>query len=197
MTVADDKVRLRRAAIAARRSLAVGVQGAGEAVRDHLLAALDGIDIEAGAAVAAYWPKDDEIDTRPTLVALDARGYRCALPVVLGRGNALIFRRWTPATVLQPATFGLLEPPVDAVEAVPRMVLVPLLAFDGAGYRLGQGAGYYDRTLALLRSGGAVTAIGVAFSAQEVADLPRENHDERLDAIVTETGVKWFESGSQ
>jgi 5-formyltetrahydrofolate cyclo-ligase len=197
MTVADKKVRLRRAAIAVRRSFAIGIQGAGEAVRDHLLAALDGIAIEAGAVVAAYWPTDDEIDTRPTLIALDALGYRCALPVVLGRGNALIFRIWTPATILQPATYGLLEPPVGAVEAVPRLVLLPLLAFDGAGYRLGQGAGYYDRTLALLRSAGAVTAIGVAFSAQGGGDLPRENHDEQLDAIVTETGMKWYESGSR
>jgi 5-formyltetrahydrofolate cyclo-ligase len=197
MTVADDKASLRLSAIAVRRGLAAGAPGAGLAVRDHLLAAIDNFDIEAGAVVAAFWSIGDEIDMQPALISLDALGFCCALPVVHGWGKALTFRRWTPATVLQQAGFGLLEPLADAPEAVPRLVLVPLLAFDPAGFRLGHGAGYYDRTLANLRAAGNVVAIGVAFSGQEIAEMPRAAHDERMDAIVTELGMKRFESGGR
>ena len=90
------------------------------------------------------------------------------------------------------AGFGTKEPPVSSPERVPTVVLAPLLAFDKEGYRIGYGGGYYDRTLAVLRAGGSVTVIGVAYAAQEVETVPRDGYDQPLDWIVTEAGARKF-----
>jgi len=136
--------------------------------------------------VSGFWPMGNEIDVRPTLALLHRRRFDVALPVVVRRGQPLLFRRWRPGDALVPGGFGTSVPAPQAEELRPAVLLVPLLAFDRAGYRLGYGGGFYDRTLALLRGEGSVTAIGVAFAAQEVEAVPRDHFDQRLDYVVTE-----------
>jgi 5-formyltetrahydrofolate cyclo-ligase len=138
----------------------------------------------AGARVAGYWPIGREIDIRPLLSELHRRGHVVGLPVTPPRGRPLGFQRWTPGVVMVPGRFGTMYPDAEAV--VPDLLLVPLLAFDRHGRRLGYGGGYYDRTLAALP---AAQAIGCAYAAQEIEHVPVEPHDTRLHAIATERGV--------
>jgi 5-formyltetrahydrofolate cyclo-ligase len=134
-----------------------------------------------------YAPLGSEIDPRPLLEPLRLAGARPALPATRGRDELMSFRLWDPALPLAPDAFGIPAPPPLAIEVEPDLVIAPLLAFDRAGRRLGQGAGHYDRTLADLRARKPVFVVGLAFSGQEVAELPEEDHDQRLDAILTET----------
>jgi 5-formyltetrahydrofolate cyclo-ligase len=143
----------------------------------------------AGAApntsfAAGYSPVRDEIDPAPLLHALEQLGLRICLPLT-GSGLVLTFRHWTPGSPLKPGRYGIGEPDVCPPEAVPSLVLVPLLAFDTKGNRLGYGAGYYDATLRALRRDGAVTAIGLGFDEQQYPDIPREPQDEPLNMILT------------
>ena len=143
-----------------------------------------------GAVVAGYWPIRDELDCRPLLANLAEIGWECALPVVIDDNGPLVFRRWRLDEALVPGRFGIAEPCALCPAVTPDVVLVPMLAFDRNGHRLGHGAGYYDRTLAeLRRRHPAVLAVGLAFAAQEVHALPAEPHDQRLDWIVTEAGA--------
>ncbi|HMO08211.1 MAG TPA: 5-formyltetrahydrofolate cyclo-ligase [Paracoccaceae bacterium] len=178
MTLAEDKAALRRA-MAAARGIAHAA-GQGDAA-DRLAGVLAPF---AGQVLSGYWPMRSEIDPRPALAA--HRGPVC-LPVTPPRGQPLLFRAWTPGAALVPGAFGTLVP--EGPERTPRVLVVPLLAFDRRGYRLGYGGGYYDRTLAALRAAGPCTAIGFAFAAQEVDEVPTEPTDEPLDLIVTEAGV--------
>lgn len=139
--------------------------------------------------VSAYWPMGDEFDVLPALRALEADGWGCCLPVVAQRGGPLVFRAWRTGDLLIDGGFGTSVPTAAAIVVVPRVLLVPLLAFDARGFRLGYGGGYYDRTLAALRRTGDVLAIGVAFAAQEIDQVPCEDFDERLDLIATERGL--------
>ena len=146
--------------------------------------------VPAGATVGGYWPLGSELDCRPLLLALVEAGCWCALPVVTGTGQPLRFRLWRPGDDLVPGPHGCREPAEGAPEILPEVLLVPLLAFDDAGHRLGQGGGFYDRTLAAIRgSGDAVTAIGLAFAAQERPALPADRHDQRLDRVATELKI--------
>ena len=138
----------------------------------------------AGAVVSGFWPMGQEIDIRPLLVALHERGHPIVLPETPKRGNPLIFRLWRPGAVMLPERFGTSRPAGEV--RVPDILLVPLLAFDRRGYRVGYGAGYYDRTLAALP--GRVR-LGVAYAAQELDEVPAGPYDERLDAVATERGV--------
>ena len=137
-------------------------------------------------AVSGYWPMGDEFDVRPLMIRLFELGHVCALPVVVERGGALVFRRWRPGDRLAEAGFGTHEPGAQAGEAVPDIVLAPLLAFDDAGRRLGYGGGFYDRTLRALRAARRVIAVGVGYQAQRVDEVPSGDGDEKLDWIVTE-----------
>ena len=130
-----------------------------------------------------YHPDGSELDPTPIRVAAAAR----ALPVVVARDAALVFRLSEPGQPLVPDALGILAPGMAAAEAWPDIVFTPVLAFDRRGGRLGQGGGYYDRTIAALRARKPVLVIGVAYAGQEVAEIPQEPHDERLDAILTET----------
>ena len=138
--------------------------------------------------VAAYYPVRSEFDCMPLLRRVAAEGWTLALPVIAGPAP-LLFREWTFGAPLEPGPFGVREP-VEGPLAAPDVVLVPLLAFDARGYRLGYGGGHYDRTLAALRGAGGVTAIGLAFDAQEVAEVPVCPYDEPLDWILTPSGAK-------
>jgi 5-formyltetrahydrofolate cyclo-ligase len=140
--------------------------------------------------VAAYRPQGSEVDPQPVLDAIlgfDPGFATPVLPVAVDRTSPLHFRYWDPHDGLVPDAFGIPAPPKSAPELVPNLVIVPLLAFDRKGGRLGQGAGHYDRTLAKLRRDRPVFMLGLAFSGQEVEELPQERHDQRLDAILTET----------
>lgn len=178
-----EKKRLRVEARAARRR-AFAELGADAGERLAALAPL----LPPGL-VAGYWPFPDEIDPRPLMLALGRQGRRLALPVVIERDRHLDFRAWTPGDDLEPGDHGTWHPFAVAPLVVPDVVLVPLLAFDRAGWRLGYGGGYYDRTLEGLRRAARVTTIGIGFAAQEVAGVPHGGHDQRLDWIATETGL--------
>jgi 5-formyltetrahydrofolate cyclo-ligase len=112
------------------------------------------------------------------------------LPVVATRGAALRFRQASDPERYVPDAEGILAPPLEASEARPDIILAPLLAFDRFGGRLGQGGGYYDRTLAALRAGPGVLAVGLGFAAQEVDEVPLGPHDQFLDAICTEISYR-------
>jgi 5-formyltetrahydrofolate cyclo-ligase len=157
-----------------------------QAIRDRLLQKLE---IPEDTVVSGYWPIGDELDVRPLLSELFARGNPICLPEVVGRGKPLIFRKWSPGDPLRNASFGTQVPLPDSPERVPRVLLVPLLAFDRTGYRLGYGGGFYDRTLSQLREHGSVVAIGIAGAVQEVAEVPHDASDQRLDWIATEREV--------
>lgn len=188
----DAKRQMRAEARRARAAAAAADRAAGApaaaALRDHLLAAVP----LAGRRVASgYWPMADEIDPRPLMSALSERGLRLALPAIRAAGEPLDFRAWQPGDALQPAGFGTREPGPDAPMLQPDLLLVPLLAFDAAGYRLGYGGGFYDRSLARLRAAGDILAVGLAYATQRVAAVPREATDQPLDLVVTEEGVVW------
>ena len=142
----------------------------------------------APATVSGFKSFADEIDVLPLMARLAAEGWRTALPVVVGRNKPLVFRAWAPGEPTVAGTWSIPVPPESAPEVQPDVLLVPMLAFDRAGFRLGYGGGFYDRTLSALRATRAVTAVGVAFAGQEMAEVPREAHDEPLDWILTEHG---------
>lgn len=156
---------------------------AGAALRDAVLAASPP---PPGAIVAGFWPMGAEIDPRPLMRALHARGHAICLPVTPRRGLPLAFRRWAPGDALVPGPMGTSQPAPEAPSATPDWLIVPLLAFDRAGRRLGYGGGYYDRTLAGLPG---ATALGIAYAVQEVQEVPAGPHDVRLRRIATEKGV--------
>lgn len=154
---------------------------------------IDEVDVKPDAIVAAYWPIRDEIDCKPLLIhLLDELGQKVALPVVVGDEEPLVFRQWESGTPLFEAGFGSLAPAENAPVVVPDMIIIPLLAYDKQGNRLGYGRGYYDRTIAQIEKKPIV--IGYAFSAQELSEIPRDDHDYPLDYLVTETGVRRFVS---
>lgn len=155
--------------------------GAGARLGEHILREQPPA---AGAVVAGFWPMGKEIDIRPVLQTLHERGHDIVLPETPKRGNPLIFRIWCPGDAMVPERFGTSRP--TGPIAVPDILLVPLLAFDRRGYRLGYGAGYYDRTLAGLPGR---FRLGVAYAASEVDEVPAGPYDERLDAVATERGV--------
>ena len=138
-----------------------------------------------GAIIAGYWPMGEEMDPRPLMLALAARGHAMALPVTPLHGQPLAFRAWAPGAALRPGPMGTSEP-VAGEELSPDVLLVPLLAFDRAGRRLGYGGGYYDRTLAALPG---AKAIGIAYAGQEMAEVPAGPQDMRLPLIATEDSV--------
>ncbi len=130
-----------------------------------------------------------EIDVIPLLARLAGDGWVTALPVVAADGAPLAFRRWIPGEPTVPGRFGIPVPHEASAELLPDVLLVPMLAFDRSGFRLGYGGGFYDRTVEWLRAAKPVVAVGVAYAAQEVAAVPRGRYDQPLDWIVTELGA--------
>lgn len=179
---AEAKAWLRRVALARRKQAHHPARSA--AACRHLLAHLAP---ECGRPAAGYMPIRSEADPLAAMAEL-ARHGPVGLPVIEGPGRPLVFHRWQPGCALIPGPFGT-SVPADAPPMAPEVVIVPLVAFDRAGNRLGYGGGYYDRTLAGLRARGPVRAVGLAYAAQEMPHLPTEPTDQALDAIVTEAGV--------
>ena len=186
-----DKSTLRAAALAARDALSSEHRAA--AARAIAVRGLP-IEIMPGAVVAGYSPIRSEIDPTPLLRKLAAPGVRLALPAIMAGDQPLKFRAWSPGDKLRRGRLGILEPPPDAAELIPDILLVPLAAFDRLGHRIGYGAGHYDRTLAQLRQLKAITAIGVACAAQQVEAVPALLHDVALEYVLTETQVLDFRS---
>ena len=188
--IAAEKAALRKLMRARRAAIPPETRAAASlAVRDRLLAWLPAARLARGAVIAGYWPIRDELDPRPLVQALAERGHGLALPVSVARGTALAFRTWKLGDPLVADVMRIEAPISSAPEVVPSLVLVPMLAFDRGCRRLGYGAGFYDRTLATLRAGGTVIAVGLAFSAQEVERVPVAEDDAPLDAVVTEDGL--------
>ena len=188
--LADEKTALR----ARMRSLRLVVDqkdgpDAAVAAMRLFFANLDALGVGPGSVVAGYWPISTEIDPRPILARLDDRGITCALPAVVQAAAPLVFRRWRPADPLEYGTYETRHPLPSAPEVRPDVVVMPLLAVDAAGRRLGYGAGYYDRTLAALRATGPVTTVGLGYFIQLVERVPHEDHDEPLDWILTDRAL--------
>jgi 5-formyltetrahydrofolate cyclo-ligase len=149
------------------------------------------IAIPNDIVVAGYSPIRDEIDILPLLNSLYIAGWQCALPRVVEACN-LTFATWIPGDLLIPGLFQVLEPAADKALLRPTLVIVPLLAFDRMGRRLGYGAGCYDRTLATLRRDNPMAlAVGVAYAEQEVSEVPASLYDQHLDAVITDNGGFW------
>ena len=184
MSDSPTKAELRAAALAARDALD-GAQrdAAAQAIATRGLP----VAIAPGAVVSGYSPIRGEIDPAPLMLRLAAQGAKLALPAVVARGKSLAFRAWFPGDRLTLGPLGILEPSPAAADVVPDILLVPLAAFDPKGHRIGYGAGHYDFTLAHLRKVKAVTAIGVAFSVQEIEAVPALSHDVALDYVLTES----------
>ena len=178
-----DKSEARKAAFG-RRKAAFG-QGLDGAAQAYLREALAGFK---GKPLAGYMPIRTEIDPLPVMAEWAAP---VGVPVIQGEGQALRFHRWIPGCEMVDGPFGA-QVPAEAEAVVPEVLIVPLVAFDGRGYRLGYGGGFYDRTLEGLRAARKTVAIGYAFSAQAMDEVPLEPTDQRLDAMVTEAGVIWF-----
>ncbi|MEJ2028616.1 MAG: 5-formyltetrahydrofolate cyclo-ligase [Maritimibacter sp.] len=185
MTLDEIKTTARKEAFA-RRKLAHGA-GGDEAAQAHLREVLAPYQ---GKAIAGYMPIRTEISPLPVMAELAAQG-PVGVPVILGAGQPLVFHRWTPDCSMIEGAFGAMVPE-DGIEVVPDVLIVPLVAFDRAGNRLGYGGGFYDRTLEKLRALRPTIAIGYAYGAQEAGSLPLEPTDQPLDAIVTEAEVLRF-----
>ena len=192
MTLAEEKRVLRLHAAACREHLHRHAdEGAALAALAHFR---EHVDLAARNTLSAYLPVRAEFDSLPILRYAHSRGCPTCLPVVLGRCRPLSFRRWAPGEPLVDGAFGIPVPPPEAETLDPAILIVPLLAFDDEGYRLGYGGGFYDRTLALRRAHAPGTlAVGVAFAGQRIECVPRSAEDQRLDWIVTEEGAKRFE----
>ena len=142
----------------------------------------------APAVVSGFYPYKSELDLRPLLARLSGQGWTTCLPIVLGAGRPLVFRAWTPGEATEPGAWDIPVPLATARSVEPDVMLVPLLAFDRQGYRLGYGGGFYDRTIEKFRKSRALLTVGVAFAAQEVDAVVRGPHDQPLDWVLTEAG---------
>jgi 5-formyltetrahydrofolate cyclo-ligase len=193
MSVNEEKNELRRIAKQRRNTWAKTAGGeAAECLKKNFLHILEdsNFQTENSLIIAGFWPISNEIDVRPLILELHKTGHLIALPVVVGADEPLIFRVWQPEIVLEKGGFGTQHPSVENPEVSPNIMLVPLLAFDGYGQRLGWGGGFYDRTISKLRTQGSVITAGVAYKGQQVDAVPHIATDEPLDWIVTETSVQ-------
>ena len=178
----NTKQDLRRAAREKRKTLARS------GFADEIARYADALPVGEGAIIGAYHALPEEADPALLLQALAAKGRHIAFPRIAAKGLPLEYHRIPDGEVLSPGAFGIHEPLDHWPRVHPDLLLVPLLAFDARGHRLGYGGGFYDRTLALLN----IPAIGIAYAGQEVASLPDEPHDRTLDMILTEQGLRRF-----
>jgi 5-formyltetrahydrofolate cyclo-ligase len=144
--------------------------------------------VSTPAWVSGFLPIGEELDPAPLMARLAADGYRLCLPVMEAKGKPLLFRAWSPGDALEEVMWGIREPLASAPLVEPDVLLSPLLAFDRFGYRLGYGGGFYDRTLARLRSLKTVVAIGLSLDEQKVDAVPHADYDERVDWVLTPSG---------
>ena len=186
MQTGEDK-RAERTRALARRAAAFAAHGASAGARlaTHGLSFLD---LAPDAIISGFSAIRDEIDAAPLLARLHAAGHPLGLPVMQGKGLPLLFRTWSPGDAMGKVQWGIAEPLPDKPVLEPDVVLVPLLAFDAAGHRLGYGGGFYDRTLTRLRAIKPVVAVGVAYDELKVDAVPHRSYDEPLDWVLTPSG---------
>lgn len=186
----DEKDRMRRA-LTGRRRAHFEAHGAAEA--QALTSHAEKLHAEkaAGNIIAAYLPMGGELDPQPLMQALRRKGQSICLPVCIDEDAPLIFRRYKKGDALLPDDMGIAAPRATAQQVTPDIVLLPLLAFDGQGHRLGRGGGFYDRSLAELKKRGDCRFIGLAFDMQMVDKCPIAPHDEALHAVLTPS--QWHE----
>jgi 5-formyltetrahydrofolate cyclo-ligase len=184
--IQDSKAALRREATTRRDALPAELR---QAAAETIAARQFPLALAPGTIVSGFMPMKSEINPLPLLRSLAQAGAALALPVVSGRGKPLVMRVWQWGEPLNAGVWGIREPKPDAKEVDPDILLVPLLAFDRSGFRLGYGGGYYDLTIAGLRARKTITAVGIALSAQEVARVPTTPRDARLDLVLTEREI--------
>jgi 5-formyltetrahydrofolate cyclo-ligase len=184
--IQTEKEQLRRQAMARRDALPPDAR---QAAAEAIAARQFPLAITPGMIVSGFMPLKSEINPLPLMRKLAGQGARLALPVVAGRGKPLVMREWVFSEPLIAGVWGIREPQPEAAVVDPDILLVPLLAFDRAGHRIGYGAGYYDLTLAQLRARKLVIAAGLAFAIQEIAAIPATPRDARLDLVLTEREV--------
>ncbi len=183
--LAEIKARARKAAFARRK---IAFESAGPGLAGNLSAVLAGY---RGVPLSGFVPIRTEIDPLPAMTEAAAHGV-VGVPVIIGKGQALRFSRWQPDGAMIPGPFGAMIPAVEDFFD-PEILIVPLVAFDASGGRLGYGGGFYDRTLEGLRNARPTLAIGFAFDEQQAQDLPLEATDQPLDMVVTQTRVLNFQ----
>jgi 5-formyltetrahydrofolate cyclo-ligase len=181
--VLQEKAELRRAGQARRDALPAQLR---QAAAEAIAARPFPLAIAAGTIVSGFMPLKSEINPLPLMRKLAGAGANLALPVVAGRGKPLIMRGWKWGEPLVGGVWGIREPVPQAPTVDPDILLVPLLAFDRAGHRIGYGAGYYDLTIAQLRAKKPIAAVGIAFAAQEIEAVPTTDFDAPLDLVLTE-----------
>lgn len=179
----ESKNALRKTLLEARLHAALE-PAAQEALSRRLL---DALKLHEPACVGFYWPLPGEFDARAAIAIWLALGAhrQASLPVVTKRGEALQFHAWAPDTPMKIGHHRIPEPATEVV-VTPDLLFVPCVGFDAAGYRLGYGGGYYDRTLAAWPGATRPVTVGVAYEACRIEALEREAHDIPLDLIVTE-----------
>jgi 5-formyltetrahydrofolate cyclo-ligase len=185
-SIDDAKATLRQEARARREAIPAAERAA---AAEAVAARAPAVAVATGAVVSGYSPMRSEINPVPLMRRFLAAGAQLALPVVAGRGQPLIMRAWTFGAPLASGVWGIREPGADAPEVFPDILIVPLLAFDRAGRRIGYGAGYYDMTITKLRAMKPLVALGLAFAAQQIAEVPTTPRDARLDLVLTEREV--------
>jgi 5-formyltetrahydrofolate cyclo-ligase len=182
-SIEGAKSALRREALARRDAMSAEAR---RAAAEEIGARRFPLSIQPATIVSGFMPLKTEINPLSLMRKLAESGAQLALPVVVGRGKPLVMRTWRWGEPLAEGVWGIREPRSAAAQVEPDILLVPLLAFDRAGNRIGYGAGYYDMTIAQMRARKAITAIGLAFSAQEIPAVPATSHDARLDLVLTE-----------
>lgn len=180
--ISELKAAARKTAFAARKAAQSAALDTAAAA--HLLQAVP----PEARVVAGYMPIRTEISPLAAMAALHARGVAICVPVIIAEAQPLKFSRWTPDGPMRDGPFGAKVPEIDEF-LLPDVLITPLVAFDTSGFRLGYGGGFYDRSFVELRRHHPVTAIGLAYSAQELPAVPTESTDQRLDLIVTENGI--------
>lgn len=180
--ITEIKAAARKEAFAARKLAFATGQGQAANLLADFLAQFH------GKALSGYMPMRTEIDP---VLAMSAHAGPVCVPVIVARGQPLRFREWSQGCAMQPGEFGA-EIPTDGGWIEPDVLIVPLLAFDARGYRLGYGGGFYDRTLEALRAKRPTLAVGFGFAAQEISEVPIDDTDQRLDFMLTERGVQRF-----
>src|SRR5882757_262374 len=186
IAIDELKAVLRREALARRDALSAEVRAA---AAQAITARPFPVAVPAGAIVSGFMPLKSEINPLPLMRKLGDDGVKLALPVVAGKGKPLIMRAFAIGDTLASGVWGIREPKSDAPEVFPDILIVPLLAFDRSGQRIGYGAGYYDMTITALQARKAIIACGVAFAAQEISGVPTTPRDVRLDLVLTEREV--------
>lgn len=181
----DDLKAAMRSELRARRAAA---KAADPDAAVHAAQAFATAGLGPFATAAIYHPQGTEMDPYPLAAVLERQGARIALPVAEKRDSPLVFRLIGETGALRPDAVGIPSPGGDALETRPDLIICPLLGFDRSGGRLGQGGGFYDRTLEALRATGPITVIGLAYAAQELSACPRGPFDQPLDGVVTERG---------